>query len=112
MKGRGVMGSKNGDSRLKKRIRSGQITREDVARRLEDLAFVEANDCVRRVLEESAALDKLDLSLLTEVKRNDKGTVEVKLVDRLQALEQLAALATDSGSDMESFLKALQGEEG
>ena len=106
------MGSKNGDSRLKKRIQSGQLTREDVARRLAELAFGEANDCVRLVLEEGAQLNALDLSLLSEVKRNDKGTVEVKLVDRLRALEQLATLAADSGSDMESFLKALQGEEG
>lgn len=106
------MGSKNEDFRLKKRIRSGQLTREDVARRLAELAFGEANDCVRLVLEEGTQLNALDLSLLSEVKRNDKGTVEVKLVDRLRALEQLAALAADSGSDMESFLKALQGEEG
>ena len=106
------MGSKNEDFRLKKRIRSGQLTREDVARRLAELAFGEANDCVRLVLEEGAQLNALDLSLLSEVKRNDKGTVEVKLVDRLRALEQLATLAADSGSDMESFLKALQGEEG
>lgn len=106
------MGSKNGDSQLKKRIKSGQLTREDVARRLAELAFGEANDCVRLVLEESAALETLNLSLLSEVKRSDKGAVEVKLVDRLRALEQLAALAADSGSDLESFLKALQGEEG
>lgn len=106
------MGSKNEDFRLKKRIRSGQLTREDVARRLAELAFGEANDCVRLVLEEGAQLNALDLSLLSEVKRNDKGTVEVKLVDRLRALEQLSALTADSGSDMESFLKALQGEEG
>ena len=106
------MGSTNEDFRLKKRIRSGQLTREDVARRLAELAFGEANDCVRLVLEEGTQLNALDLSLLSEVKRNDKGTVEVKLVDRLRALEQLAALAADSGSDMESFLKALQGEEG
>ena len=106
------MGSKNGDSQLKKRIRSGQLTREDVARRLAELAFGEANDCVRLVLEEGAALETLNLSLLSEVKRSDKGAVEVKLVDRLRALEQLAALAADGGSDLESFLKALQGEEG
>ena len=67
------MGSKNGDSQLKKRIRSGQLTREDVARRLAELAFGEANDCVRLVLEESAALETLNLSLLSEVKRSDKA---------------------------------------
>ena len=105
------MGSKIEGSSLKKRIRSGQLQREDVARRLAELAFGRANDCVRLVLDNEMALDKLDLSLLSEVKRNDKGTVEVKLVDRLKALEQLAILAQENGEDLESFLKALQGDE-
>lgn len=96
---------------LKERIRTGKLTRMDVARRLAELAFGKANDCVRLVLEENAPLTKLDLGLLSEVKRNDKGTVEVKLVDRLKALEQLALLAQESGEDLESFLKALQGDE-
>lgn len=103
------MGSNRGDPGLKKRIRDGQLNREDVVRRLAELAFGRANDCVRLVLEEDTVLDKLDLSLLSEVKRNDKGTVEVRLIDRLRALEQLQLLVGDSGGDMESFLKALQG---
>ena len=74
---------------LKKRIRRGDIRRTDVVRRMAELAFGRANDCVRLALEDGANLEKLDLSLLSEVKRNDKGTVEVRLVDRLKALEQL-----------------------
>ncbi len=104
------MGSKSKDAELKKRIREGQISREDVVRRLAELAFGRANDCVRLVLEEGTSLDKLDLSLLSEVKRNDKGTVEVRLIDRLRALEQLQVLASENGSDVEAFFKALQGE--
>lgn len=96
--------------KLRQRIRSGRLTREDVARRLAELAFGKANDCVRLVLEEDPAVSRLDLSLLSEVKRNDKGTVEVRLVDRLRALEQLAQMAESGGSDLESFLQALQGE--
>ena len=104
------MKSANGEKELNKRIRTGQLTQKDVARRLAELAFGKANDCVRLVLEEDVKLEKLDLSLLSEVKRNDKGTVEVRLVDRLRALEQLALLAQEEGEDLESFLKALQGE--
>lgn len=104
------MDSVHGEAELKERIRSGQVTREDVARRLAELAFGKANDCVRLVLEDAPKVGRLDLSLLSEVKRNDKGTVEVKLVDRLRALEQLALLAQDKGQDLESFLQALQGE--
>ena len=100
-----------GVSSLKQRIRAGKVTREDVARRLAELAFGKANDCVRLVLEDGVDLRRLDLSLLSEVKRNDKGTVEIKLVDRLKALEQLTALAADENGEMAEFLSALRGEE-
>ncbi len=105
------MDKKSTEATLKMRIREGKLKREDVARRLAELAFGKANDCVKLVLQNDAVLDKLDLSLLSEVKRSDKGTVEVRLVDRLKALEQLALLAQESGDDLESFLKALQGGE-
>ena len=103
------MGSKSGDKGLKKRIREGKLTRDDVARRLAELAFGQANDCVKLVLGDDVSLEGLDLSLLTELKRNDKGTLEVRLVDRLRALEQLATLAQNTGTDLESFLQAMQG---
>lgn len=103
------MGAKNGEQKLKKRIKSGEVTRADVARRLAELAFGKANDCVKLVLGENVAVEGLDLSLLTELKRNDKGTLEVRLVDRLKALEQLALLAQQEGTDLESFLQAMTG---
>ena len=95
---------------LQKRIRSGKIKREDVARRLAELAFGKANDCVKLVLDDDPEVEKLDLGQLCEIKRNDKGTVEIKLVDRLRALEQLCQIAEQEGEDMESFLKALSGD--
>ena len=97
------------DKKLDERIKSGKVTRSDVIRRLAELAFGRVNDCVRLVLEEETDLSGLDLTLLTELKRNDKGTVEIKLIDRLKALEQLAAVAESNGEDLEQFLKALQG---
>ena len=108
------MKGKKGEKELQKRIKAGTLTRSDVARRLAELAFGRANDCVRLVLEDGVDPEKLDLSLLTELKRNDKGTLEVKLVDRLKALELLAALAENEGTDLESFLLAMQesGEPG
>ena len=112
MKGRGVMDRKSGEKALRERIREGKVSRADVTRRLAELAFGKANDCVRLALEDDPNLGRLDLSLLSEVKRNDKGTVEIKLIDRLRALEQLAAVAEESGEDLEQFLKALQGEGG
>ena len=106
------MDRKQGEEGLRQRIREGKVSRADVTRRLAELAFGKANDCVRLALEADPKLGRLDLSLLSEVKRNDKGTVEIKLIDRLMALEQLALVAEDRGEDLESFLKALRGEGG
>ena len=100
------MDRKMGDKALHERIREGRITRADVTRRLAELAFGQANDCVRLALEDDPPLGKLDLSLLSEVKRSDKGAVEVKLVDRLRALEQLLAAAGGSDDCAEAFFAA------
>ena len=105
------MEAKKVEKSLRTRIRAGEVRRQDVTRRLAELAFGKANDCVRLALEDAPSLDKLDLSLLSEVKRNDKGTVEIKLIDRLRALEQLAEVAEEDKTDMEAFLQALQGNE-
>ncbi len=99
---------------LKKRIRKGTVRKEDVIRRLAELAFGRANDCILLAFEDAPRVEKLDLSLLSEIKRNEKGTVEIKLVDRLRALEQLALAAEAENTDLESFLRAMgtPGEEG
>ena len=102
------MKRKTGENALKKRIQTGEVDRQDVTRRLAELAFGKANDCVRLVLEDAPDLQSLDLSLLSEVKRNEKGTVEIRLIDRLRALEQLAVVAEEEKTDLESFLQALQ----
>ena len=104
------MDRKTGEQALRERIRNGKISRSDVTRRLAELAFGKANDCVRLALEDDPNLGRLGLSLLSEVKRNDKGTVEIKLIDRLRALEQLAQVAGEDTQDLEAFLQALQGE--
>ncbi len=104
------MGAKTKEQELKTRIQSGKVNRADVVRRLAELAFGKANDCIKLVRNEDVAVEKLDLSMLTELKRNEKGTLEVRLVDRLKALEQLALLAEHEGTDLESFLQAMGGD--
>ena len=96
------------EAQLKQRISTGQLRRQDVARRLGELAFGRANDCVRLVLEEHPALEKLDLSMLREMKRNEKGAVEIRLIDRLKALEQLALMTGEDDGALEAFLQAVQ----
>ena len=97
---------------LNRRIREGDIRKRDVIRRLGELAFGKANDCVRLVLEDRPEVDGLDLSLLCEVRRSDRGMVEVRLLDRLRTLEQLAAVLGEEDTDLDGFLRALQGGEG
>ena len=100
------------ESPLERRVRLGHVQRRDIQRRLAELAFGRANDCVRLVLEDHPEVDALDLSLLSEVKRNDKGTVEVKLVDRLRAPEALSTVVGSEEGEMKAFLQALRGGEG
>ena len=82
-----------------------------IRRELRKLAFGKSNDCVRLALCDYDDIEKLDLSLLTEIKRSDKG-VEVKLLDRTRILAQLAELS--SGEEQNEAALALMralGEE-
>ena len=96
---------------LERRVRMGHVQRRDIQRRLAEMAFGRANDCVKLVLEESPEVDALDLSLLSEVKRSDRGAVEVKLIDRLRALEALSGVVGSEEGEMKAFLQALRGGE-
>ena len=87
------------------------ICRADIIRRLAQLAFGRSNDCVKLVLQNAPDVDALELSLLSEVKRNEKGTVEVKLIDRIRALEQLMALGAESTDCADAFFAAAQDVE-
>lgn len=82
------------------------VCQTDIVRALALLAFGRANDCVKLVLQETPEVDRLDLRLLSEVKRNDKGTVEVKLIDRIRALEQLAAVSAGNSDCADAFFAA------
>lgn len=92
------------------RLQEGRVKKGDVARCLAELAYGRCNDCVRLVMEEAPELDKLDLSLLSEVKKSEKGTVEIRMVDRLRVLEQLAQLVEEDKSGLADFLQAMQGD--
>ena len=99
------------ESPLERRVRMGHLQRRDIQRRLAELAFGRANDCVKLVLEDSPQVDELDLSLLSEVKRSDRGAVEVNLIDRLRALEALNGMVGHEEGEMKAFLQALRGGE-
>ena len=103
--------SANKEPSLRQRIQRGQIRKQDVVRRLAELAFGRVNDCVKLAVEEKPALSELDLALLSEVKRNEKGMVEIKLIDRLKVLQQLAEALGGDDSGAEEFLRALAPEQ-
>ena len=85
-----------------------EFTPEDTVRRMAELAFGRANDCVRLALDPAADVDSLDLSLLQEIKRNDKGTVEIRLIDRLRVLVRLLALERGGEDEAAAFFRAMR----
>ena len=87
---------------------AGQLRRDDAVRRLAQLAFGRANDAVKLALRAGGTdPDQLDLSAVAEFKVTDKG-VEVKLVDRVRALETLCSLLeSGEGHGAEELYRAL-----
>ena len=85
-----------------------QICREDVLRRLAQLAFGSAGGAARLALRRGEDdPGTLDLSAVAELKVTDKG-VEVKLVDRVRALETLCSLLeSGEGHGAEELYRAL-----
>lgn len=94
--------------------------RDKILRQMRRIADSRVNDAVklafldsgldRRQMEE---IDGLELGALAEFKRSGNGTVEIKLVDRLAALEKLAALSGDSRREnAERFFRALEQKAG
>lgn len=87
---------------------AGQLRREDVLRRLAQLAFGRANDAVYLALRgREADPQDLDLSAVAECRVTDKGGVEMKLVDRVRALEALGRMLGDGGDGAQDLYRAL-----
>jgi len=88
----------------------GALTKADVLRRMAALAFGRANDCVRLALDPEAEIGTLDLDLLAELKRSEKGAVEVKLTDRTALLQALLAHTSAEQTSMDDLLRAMGQE--
>lgn len=109
-----VLGQKSVQARLEKMRgdSAGQIRKEDAVRRLAQLAFGRANDAVRLALHpQEVDAGALDLSAVSEFRVTDKGGVEVKLLDRVKALEALCGLL-DCAGDAELLYQALENAAG
>ena len=88
---------------------AGELRREDVLRRLAELAFGRANYAARLALRPGETdPERLELSAVSELKVTDKG-VEIKFVDRVRALETLWNLLESGGSGgAEELYQALE----
>lgn len=84
-----------------------QLTRPDVLRHMARLAFGRANDCVKLALDPAAPVEKLDLRLLSELKRTEKGAVEIKLIDRVALLQFLFQNAEAGAGSFDDFFRAM-----
>lgn len=108
-----------GQPRIQERLETlrcglaGQVRREDVIRRLAQLAFGGANDAMKLALGPGEVdTEQMDLSAVAEFKVTEKG-VEVKLVDRVRALATLfELLETGSGGGAEELYQALEDAAG
>ncbi|MEA4953979.1 MAG: XRE family transcriptional regulator [Pseudoflavonifractor sp.] len=86
-------------------------SRKAVLRQIRKLAQSRVNDAVRLAFlseEELGELAKLDLSAVAEFKRNSNGTVEVKFIDRLAALQWLMDRAEEDPKAQRLY-EALEG---
>jgi len=111
-----MLGRKSTRARLEKMrtAAAAELRREDAVRRLAQLAFGRANDALRLALNpKEINPSELDLSAVAEFKVTDKGGVEVKLVDRVRALEALFGLLEDDGGvGAEELYQALENAAG
>lgn len=88
---------------------------ELVAEGLRKLAFGDVNDAVRLAfcdeMPSAETLAGMNLFLVSEIKRDKGGGVEVRFFDRLKAIEKLYdyAHAGENGAAAASLLEALTG---
>lgn len=117
----GAVGEASGEQMLRRkgvqrtlermRRTGGDVRREDVVRRLTALAFGRANDAVKLACQggEAEGIDiaRMELSAVSEFRRNSAGAVEVKFIDRVRALEALNLLLGSDGTAVEQLFRAL-----
>jgi len=94
------------------------ISREDIAAALAKIALSKPNAAIELAYMEKpsrSTISRPDLSAVSEFRRNSAGSVEIKFVDRVKALDTLnAVLGGEADSEQISeFFRALEeaGEE-
>ena len=84
--------------------------KKDVIKRLGEIALGRSNDAVKLAFTnpEKLDIDSLDLTMLSELRRAANGSVEIKLISRLDALKiMMEALRDEPGGEALEFLQTL-----
>ncbi len=105
-----LMGKKDILSEIKKNAPSTPKTSE-IAAGLRRLAFGSVADVIRLITAEdikSLNPDELELSAITELKFSKGGGIEVKLCDRIKALDALKSLADGEEKSDGGLFEALE----
>ena len=88
--------------------------KKNVIKLLGEIALGRSNDVVKLAFmnpdENGCGIDELDLKMLSEIRRSTNGSVELKLLNRLEALKtMLEAVDGEPGEEATAFLSALSG---
>ena len=78
---------------------------------LERLAFGSISDGIRLIFSDEPSalkLEEMDLANISEIKRLKDGSLELKFVDRIKAMEKLEQLSHSKEDEALPFYKALQ----
>ncbi len=91
------------------------MKRDVVMRQIRRLAERRANDAVKLAFLGEQALDRLDqmdLSALTEFRRQGNGAVEIKLIDRISALQWLAEQTGEKTALLKDLCRDVERDQG
>ena len=88
-----------------------KATRERVIQRLYEMALARANDAVKLAYCQEPTEDEIR-RLGAESRRSNLGSVEIRFIDRVKALQALAGMLEGEGCEAEEFFRAMvQAEE-
>ena len=105
------MGEKR--KRGREKMAEKDIRREDVLRELKKIALSKPNAAIGLAYQEKPSrqmIQRLDLSAVSEFRRNSAGAVELRFIDRVKALQtlyELLGIGADEGQTDE-FFRALE----
>jgi hypothetical protein len=90
----------------------GAVSEDVLKKELHRLLHCKSNDAVKLAFlsqEDGARIGRLDLTGLAELKRSEKGAVEVKLIDRIRIIELLDRLERErQDQELGQFLNEMR----